>query len=230
MKETKRQERDRLLILSACAVRAHSLYVYYRETEWDSTIRLSGTNTPTTSSWDPGFDHSHAEWLLSPAGSVFWQSSQSSACHPCSRQCFPGQHLKKTRRKPCCYIPNTIVFLIVIAGCHVVIRGAITRLRAHNQSPGDIVMSAINCGRLGTRSNVKHFNWMSWQMQNGDPRTNYLSCLLLFLQNIPWHPLFPGTSWRYYISKKTHHFFLCCVHSMSDTATSQHPLFLANFR
>ena len=25
---------------------------------------------------------------------------------------------------------------------------------------GDIVMSAINCDRLGIRSYVKHFNWM----------------------------------------------------------------------
>lgn len=51
-------------------------------------------------------------------------------------------------------------FLIAKAGCHIVIRGTIMRLRAHNQSPEEIITSAINCGGLGIRPNVKHFNWM----------------------------------------------------------------------
>ncbi len=42
------------------------------------------------------------------------------------------------------------IFFFAIVGCHVIIRGAITRLRARKQNHGDIVTSAVNCGALAS--------------------------------------------------------------------------------
>lgn len=171
------------------------------ESDWDSTI-VSRTQARTTLSWVLGFDHSHAEWLLSPAGSVFWQSSQSSVCHPCSRQCFPGQYLKSPRERRIVTYRTQSFSLLPWLAVMSSLEEQLPDSEHTAKARGDILISAINCGRLGIRTNFKHFNWMSSQIQNCDPRTAYFSGLPLFHQNVPWHPLLTGTSWRSYNSKE----------------------------
>lgn len=115
-----------------------------------------------------GFDHSHAEWRLFPAGFVFWRSSRSSACHPCSRRCFPGQYLRgpRDRRKP-----NTMIFLIATVGCYVVIREQLehitkawrTWLRQHQTVAAlapDLMLSIL-IGQSLIRGQSPKYNWAS---------------------------------------------------------------------
>lgn len=78
----------------------------------------------------------------------------------------------ESRKKRYCQVTHIIILLLALACCHVVIRGAIIPPGAQNQRPGDIVTSALNCGRLGGRPDVKHFNWMSLQIWNGDLGTD----------------------------------------------------------
>lgn len=61
------------------------------------------------------------------------------------------------------------------------------QLRAQNQRRGDMVMSAINSGKLGINPNVKHFNWMGRQILKEQRKI-----LHFFHQNINYNLPHPG--------------------------------------